>query len=112
MNERKKPRWKVLLWLYLDDVLAVGGSGCLTAAAGLAFAGRRPWPCWERRCWAGPWRPPREGDDKMLLRNAMGPPRAAAEYRTVSREEANRSFRDLFLVRQETMTPAWAGRSA
>ena len=39
MNERKKPRWKVLLWLYLDDVLAVGGSGCLTAAAGLAFGG-------------------------------------------------------------------------
>ena len=33
----------------------------------------------------------------MLLRNAMGPPRAAAEYRTVSWEEANRSFRDLFL---------------
>ena len=32
----------------------------------------------------------------MLLRNAMGPPRAAAEYRTVSWEEANRSFRDLF----------------
>ena len=39
MNERKKPRWKVLLWLYLDDVLAVGGSGCLTAAAGLALGG-------------------------------------------------------------------------
>lgn len=32
----------------------------------------------------------------MLLRNAMGAPRAA-EYRTVSWEEANRSFRDLFL---------------
>lgn len=47
----------------------------------------------------------------MLLRNAMGPPRAAAEYRTVSWEEANRSFRDLFLS-AETMTPAWAGRSA
>lgn len=39
MKKEKRSRWRELVRLYLDDVLAVGGSGCLTAAAGLAFGG-------------------------------------------------------------------------
>lgn len=98
MNERKKPRWKVLLWLYLDDVLAVGGSGCLTAAA-RAGLWRGGGPGRAGNGAAGRGRGGRQGREtiKCCWRNAMGPPRAAAEYRTVSWEEANRSFRDLFL---------------
>ena len=37
MKKEKRSRGRELVRLYLDDMLAVAGGGCLTAAAGLAF---------------------------------------------------------------------------
>ena len=38
MKKEKRSRWRELVRLYLDDMLAVAGGGCLTAAALLAGA--------------------------------------------------------------------------
>lgn len=73
MNERKKPRWEGAA-VAVSGRRAGGGRQRVSdgsCRAGL-WRGGRPWPCWERRCWPGPWRPPREGDDKMLLAQRHG----------------------------------------